>query len=36
MVNRIQGDPSSQLHERHDAGDFANKTQDKLGAPEKK
>ena len=32
MVNRIQGDPSSQLHERHDAGDFANKTQDKLGA----
>src|SRR5688572_15315593 len=32
MVNRIQGDPSSQLHERHDAEDFANKTQDKLGA----
>jgi GST-like protein len=32
MVNRIQGDPSSQLHERHDAEDFATKTQDKLGA----
>ncbi len=31
MVNRIQGDPSSQLHERHDASDFATKTQDKLG-----
>ncbi len=30
MVNRVQGDPSSQLHERHDAGDFDTKTQDKL------
>ena len=30
MVNRIQGDPASQLHERHDAGDFLTKTQDKL------
>jgi len=30
MVNRIQGEPSSQLHERHDAGDFETKTQDKL------
>jgi GST-like protein len=30
MVNRIVGDPSSQLHERHDAGDFDLKTQDKL------
>ena len=30
MVNRISGEPSSQLHERHDAGDFATKTQDKL------
>ena len=30
MVNRIQGEPSSQLHERHDAGDFDTKTQDKL------
>ena len=33
MVNRISGEPSSQLHERHDAGDFATRTQDKL-APE--
>jgi GST-like protein len=30
MVNRISGQPSSQLHERHDAGDFDTKTQDKL------
>ena len=30
MVNRVSGDPSSQLHERHDASDFATKTQDKL------
>ncbi len=29
-VNRISGDPASQLHERHDAGDFETKTQDKL------
>jgi GST-like protein len=29
-VNRISGDPSSQLHERHDAGDFNTKTQDKI------
>jgi GSH-dependent disulfide-bond oxidoreductase len=32
MVNRISGDPSSQLHERHDASDFETKTQDKLVA----
>jgi GSH-dependent disulfide-bond oxidoreductase len=32
MVNRISGEPASQLHERHDAGDFATKTQDKVGA----
>jgi GST-like protein len=32
MVNRISGDPASQLHERHDAGDFLAKTQDKLAA----
>ncbi|MBM3489732.1 MAG: glutathione-dependent disulfide-bond oxidoreductase [Alphaproteobacteria bacterium] len=32
MVNRIQGDPSSQLWERHDAGDFATKTRDKVEA----
>ncbi|MGF7159148.1 GST-like protein [Rhodoligotrophos appendicifer] len=32
MVNRITGDPASQLHERHDASDFETKTQDKLQA----
>jgi GST-like protein len=32
MVNRTFGQPSSQLHERHDATDFDIKTQDKLGA----
>jgi GST-like protein len=30
MVNRAFGDPSGQLHERHDASDFETKTQDKL------
>jgi len=30
MVNRAMGEPSSQLHERHDASDFDTKTQDKL------
>jgi GST-like protein len=30
MVNRVTGEPSEQLHERHDASDFATKTQDKL------
>ncbi len=30
MVNRMQGDLKSQLRERHDAGDFETKTQDKL------
>ena len=33
MVNRTMGDPSSQLHERHDASDFDTKTQDKIAAP---
>jgi GSH-dependent disulfide-bond oxidoreductase len=32
MVNRMQGDPSEQLHERHDASDFDTKTQDKVQA----
>jgi GSH-dependent disulfide-bond oxidoreductase len=32
MVNRVSGDPASQLHERHDAGDFDTRTQDKLAA----
>ncbi|WP_019515965.1 glutathione-dependent disulfide-bond oxidoreductase [Sphingomonas sp. Mn802worker] len=31
MVNRLMGDPASQLHERHDASDFETKTQDKIG-----
>ncbi|KUJ82593.1 glutathione-dependent disulfide-bond oxidoreductase [Microbulbifer flavimaris] len=30
MVNRTWGEPSSQLHERHDASDFETRTQDKL------
>ena len=32
-VNRTMGEPSSQLHERHEASDFDTKTQDKLAAP---
>jgi len=35
-VNRIVGDPSSQLHERHEASDFETKTQDKLVTAEVK
>ncbi|MBS0538288.1 MAG: glutathione-dependent disulfide-bond oxidoreductase [Proteobacteria bacterium] len=31
IVNRLQGDPKAQLHERHDASDFDTKTQDKIG-----
>ncbi|MFG1480053.1 glutathione-dependent disulfide-bond oxidoreductase [Xanthobacter sp. V4C-4] len=31
MVNRISGEPSGQLRERHDASDFEQRTQDKLG-----
>jgi len=30
MVNRTSGPLESQLHERHDASDFADKTQDKI------
>jgi GSH-dependent disulfide-bond oxidoreductase len=30
MVNRVVGQPSSQLHERHEASDFDTRTQDKL------
>jgi GSH-dependent disulfide-bond oxidoreductase len=30
MVNRTWGEPASQLHERHDASDFATRTQDKV------
>ncbi|PMR72153.1 glutathione-dependent disulfide-bond oxidoreductase [Halomonas heilongjiangensis] len=31
MVNRTFGEPSMQLHERHDTDDFETKTQDKRG-----
>ena len=31
MVNRGWGEPSTQLHERHDASDFDTRTADKLG-----
>lgn len=31
MVNKASGDPSEQLHERHDASDFDTKTQNKIG-----
>ncbi|MDR5821649.1 glutathione-dependent disulfide-bond oxidoreductase [Caballeronia sp. LZ043] len=34
MVNRTFGEPSEQLHERHDAGDFKTRTQDKLAGAE--
>jgi len=30
MVNRAWGEPSEQLHERHEADDFESRTQDKL------
>ena len=33
MVNRVQGDPANQLHERHEASDFDTQTQDKIAAP---
>ena len=32
MVNRVSGEPSSQLHERHEASDFDTKTADKIAA----
>ena len=31
MVNRVTGEPSSQLRERHDASDFDLRTEDKVG-----
>ena len=34
MVNRMSGPPEEQLHERHAASDFENRTQDKLEAAE--
>jgi GST-like protein len=30
MVNRMRGELSAQLHERHEASDFDTRTQDKL------
>ena len=33
-VNRLNGELSDQLHERHDASDFETRTQDKLETPE--
>ena len=36
MVNRLMGDPASQLHERHEASDFDTKTQDKVATVEAK
>ncbi|MGE4324292.1 MAG: glutathione-dependent disulfide-bond oxidoreductase [Sphingobium sp.] len=33
MVNRTSGPLEGQLHERHEAGDFATRTQDKLERP---
>ena len=35
IVNRFQGDPASQLHERHDASDFELRTEDKLATKKK-
>jgi GST-like protein len=32
MVNRTWGEPSSQLHERHEASDFDSRTEDKRSA----
>ncbi|MCR9124903.1 MAG: glutathione-dependent disulfide-bond oxidoreductase [Rhodobacteraceae bacterium] len=34
MVNRVFGEPSEQLHERHEASDFDTMTQDKIEAAE--
>jgi GST-like protein len=34
MVNRTQGEPASQLRERHEASDFETKTEDKVGKAE--
>jgi GST-like protein len=36
MVNRTYGEPSSQLHERHDARDFDTKTQYRIAPPVEK
>ena len=36
MVNRVMGNPASQLHERHEASDFDTNTQDKVAPAEAK
>ena len=36
IVNKLTGDPSEQLHERHDASDFKLRTQDKLQAADER
>jgi GST-like protein len=36
IVNKMTGDPSQQLHERHDASDFELRTQDKLESPDER
>jgi GST-like protein len=36
IVNKMTGDPSKQLHERHDASDFELRTQDKLESPDER
>jgi GST-like protein len=36
IVNKLTGDPSEQLHERHDASDFELRTQDKLEAADER
>ncbi len=33
VVNRVFGDPASQLHERHEPSDFETMTQDKIAPP---
>ena len=33
IVNRVTGDPASQLRERHEASDFDTKTEDKVAKP---
>jgi GSH-dependent disulfide-bond oxidoreductase len=32
IVNKLTGDESEQLHERHDASDFQTRTQDKVAS----
>jgi GSH-dependent disulfide-bond oxidoreductase len=34
IVNKLTGDPSEQLHERHDRSDFETRTEDKVHGPD--